>query len=118
MGLPSVMSSTLETRLRINVLSRDLEGTPIEVSYLPSMYIPTREIIFLTSLGQEVPVANLDIYGLPHVLEHIIVSSTDFKLILLLLIDINQIYSNRLKLLKKLVSAIDSFLRKTLRNTN
>lgn len=74
MGLPSVMTSTLETRLRINALSRDIEGTPIEVSYLPPMYIPTREIIFLSSLGQEIPTATLDIYGLPHVLEHIIVS--------------------------------------------
>lgn len=73
MGLPSILSSTLETRLRINALSRDLEGTPIEISYLPPMYIPTREIIFLSSLGEEIPVANLDIYGLPYVLEHIIV---------------------------------------------
>lgn len=71
MGLPSILSSTLETRLRINALSRDLEGRPIEVSYLPPMYIPTREIIFLSSLGQDLPVANLDIYGLPYVLEHI-----------------------------------------------
>lgn len=74
MGLPSVLSSTLETRIRINALSRDLEGTPIEISYLPPMYIPTREIVFLSTLGQEVPAATLDIYGLPYVLEHIIVS--------------------------------------------
>lgn len=86
MGLPSILSSTLETRLRINALSRDLEGSPIEVPYLPPMYIPTREIIFLSSLGQDVPVANLDIYGLPYVLEHIIVSIIHFIYIPLSLI--------------------------------
>jgi hypothetical protein len=75
MGLPSIISSTLETKLRINALSRDIEGMPVEVSYLPPMYIPTREIIFLSALGQELPIANLDIYGLPHVLKHIIVSN-------------------------------------------
>lgn len=80
MGLPSVLSSTLESRLRINAISRDIEGTPVEVPYLPPMYIPTREIIFLSSLGQEVPTANLDIYGLPHVLEHIIVSMSFVKI--------------------------------------
>ncbi|XP_001601346.4 nuclear pore membrane glycoprotein 210 [Nasonia vitripennis] len=77
MGLPSVLSSTLETRIRINALSRDLEGTPIEIPYLPPMYIPTREIVFLSSLGQEVPTAMLDIYGLPHVLEHIIIETPE-----------------------------------------
>ncbi|XP_058809329.1 nuclear pore membrane glycoprotein 210 isoform X2 [Phymastichus coffea] len=77
MGLPSVMTSTLETRLRINALSRDIEGTPIEVSYLPPMYIPTREIIFLSSLGQEIPTATLDIYGLPHVLDRIIIETPE-----------------------------------------
>lgn len=81
MGLPSVSSSTLETKLRINALSRDIEGTVVEVSYLPPIYIPTREILFISSLGQEVPTATLDIYGLPHVLEHVIVSGRVLKFI-------------------------------------
>ncbi|XP_011500196.1 PREDICTED: nuclear pore membrane glycoprotein 210 [Ceratosolen solmsi marchali] len=77
MGLPSIISSTLETKLRINALSRDIESMPVEVPYLPPMYISTREIIFLSSLGQEIPTANLDIYGLPYVLKHIIIEAPE-----------------------------------------
>ena len=74
MSLPSILSSTLETRLRINAISRDIEGTPVEISYLPPMYVPMREVIFISSIAQEIPTAILDIYGLSHVLEHVIVS--------------------------------------------
>ncbi|XP_014209952.1 nuclear pore membrane glycoprotein 210 [Copidosoma floridanum] len=77
MGLPSLSSSILETKLRVNALSRDIEGTSIEVSYLPPMYIPTREILFLNTIGQDVPTATLDVYGLSYVLEHIIIETPE-----------------------------------------
>ncbi|XP_012277520.1 nuclear pore membrane glycoprotein 210 [Orussus abietinus] len=74
---PSVVSSTLEARIKINAQSRDINGVPVEVTYLPPIYVSTKEIFFVSSPVQTVPSATIEIHGLRPVLEHVVIDAPD-----------------------------------------
>lgn len=78
MGSPNVALSTLEARIQISARSRDIEAIPLELTYLPPIYVSTKEILFINPHSQTVPIATLDIFGLRSVLEHVTVSYTIF----------------------------------------
>lgn len=73
------MSSTIETRLEINAVSRDIEGNHVEVAYLPPVYIGIKEVVFTNLASSAMPTAFLDVYGLPQVLEHLTVGNNVFN---------------------------------------
>lgn len=51
-----------------------MEGNPVEVAYLPLIYIGIKEVVFTNLPSSSMPTAFLEIYGLPYVLEHMTVS--------------------------------------------
>ncbi|XP_078048616.1 nucleoporin 210 isoform X1 [Augochlora pura] len=71
MGSPNIISSTFESRIQISAQSKDIEATPLEVAYLPPVYIDAKEIIFINTQSQTIPTATLEIYGLQSVLDHL-----------------------------------------------
>ena len=73
MGSPNLISSTTETRLQINAVSREIVGNPVEVAYLPPVYIGVKEVVFINLPSSAMPTAFLEVYGLPQVLEHLTV---------------------------------------------
>lgn len=75
MGSPNIVSSTLESRIQINAQNRDIEAVPLEVTYLPPVYVDAKEIVFINTHSQIIPTATLEIYGLQSVLDHLTVSS-------------------------------------------
>ncbi|XP_047371272.1 nuclear pore membrane glycoprotein 210 isoform X1 [Vespa velutina] len=77
MGSPNVALSTLEARIQISARSRDIEAVPLELTYLPPIYVSTKEILFVNPHSQTVPIATLDIFGLRSVLEHVTVEVPD-----------------------------------------
>ncbi|KAF7415050.1 hypothetical protein HZH68_003539 [Vespula germanica] len=77
MGSPNVALSTLEARIQISARSRDIEAIPLELTYLPPIYVSTKEILFINPHSQTVPIATLDIFGLRSVLEHVTVEVPD-----------------------------------------
>ncbi|KAI4499131.1 hypothetical protein M0802_005714 [Mischocyttarus mexicanus] len=77
MDSPNVPLSTLETRIQISARSRDIEATPLELAYLPPIYISTKEILFINPQSQTVPIATLEIFGLQSVLEHVTIEVPD-----------------------------------------
>ncbi|KAG7201135.1 hypothetical protein KM043_003926 [Ampulex compressa] len=77
MGSPTMASSMLESRVQINAQSRDIEAIPLEVTYLPSMYVDAKEIVFVNTPSQTVPIVTLEIYGLQPVLEHLTIDVPD-----------------------------------------
>lgn len=74
MGSPNIISSTLESRIQISAQSKDIEAVPLEVTYLPPVYVDAKEIIFINTHSQTIPTATLEIYGLQSVLNHLTVS--------------------------------------------
>ncbi|XP_017888230.1 nuclear pore membrane glycoprotein 210 [Ceratina calcarata] len=77
MGSPNIASSTLESRIQISAQSKDIEATPLEVTYLPPVYIDAKEIVFFNIHSQTIPTATLEIYGLPLVLDHLNIDVPD-----------------------------------------
>nr|XP_050870070.1 nuclear pore membrane glycoprotein 210 [Vespula vulgaris] len=77
MGSPNVALSTLEARIQISARSRDIEAIPLELTYLPPIYVSTKEILFINPHSQTVPIATLDIFGLRSVLEHVTIEVPD-----------------------------------------
>ncbi|KAI4492422.1 hypothetical protein M0804_002213 [Polistes exclamans] len=77
MDSPSVPLSTLETRIQISARCRDFEATPLELTYLPPIYISTKEILFVNPQSQTVPFATVEIFGLQSVLEHVTIEVPD-----------------------------------------
>ncbi|XP_053988309.1 nuclear pore membrane glycoprotein 210 [Hylaeus volcanicus] len=77
MGSPNIVSSTLESRMQINAQNRDIEAVPLEITYLPPVYIDAKEIVFFNTHSQVVPTATLEIYGLPSVLDHLTIDVPD-----------------------------------------
>ncbi|XP_076635899.1 nucleoporin 210 [Colletes latitarsis] len=77
MGSPNIISSTLETRMQINAQHRDIEAVPLEVTYLPPVYVDAKEIVFINIHSQTVPTATLEIYGLQSVLDHLTIDVPD-----------------------------------------
>ncbi|XP_031847094.2 nucleoporin 210 [Nomia melanderi] len=71
MGSPNIISSTLESRIQISAQSKDIEAVPLEVAYLPPVYIDAKEIVFINTHSQTIPTATLEIYGLQSVLDHL-----------------------------------------------
>ncbi|XP_057323186.1 nuclear pore membrane glycoprotein 210 [Microplitis mediator] len=69
-GTPTMISSTLDTRIKINAHSHDIEGKALEVIYLPPIYIKSSDITFIKTNPQVIATATLQIYGLKNVLEH------------------------------------------------
>lgn len=80
-GAPTMISSTLETRISVNARSRDIEGRPLEINYLPPVFITTIDIIFVASNPQGIPLASIQVYGLATVLEHTTIEIPDGVLI-------------------------------------
>ena len=77
-GAPTIVTSTLETRIQVNAQSRDVEGTPLQIAYLPSIYVKTNEIVFVPSTQAATPpTALIEIYGLPTVLEQVTIEMPD-----------------------------------------
>ncbi|KAK0090394.1 hypothetical protein PV325_000676 [Microctonus aethiopoides] len=76
-GVPTMLISTLDTRVLVNAHSRDIEGKPLEVIYLPPIYVPSNEIIFVKSTSQALATATIQIYGLQIVLEHVSLNVPD-----------------------------------------
>lgn len=74
MGAPTIVTSTLETRVLVNAQSREIEGTPLEVAYLPPIYVSTKEIVFVQLSNQSPSTAILEVHGLPMVLEQVTVN--------------------------------------------
>ncbi|CAL7946385.1 unnamed protein product [Xylocopa violacea] len=77
MGSPNVVSSTLESRIQISAQSKDIEAVPLEVTYLPPVYIDAKEIVFINTHSQTIPTALLEIYGLQSVLDHLTIDVPD-----------------------------------------
>ncbi|XP_066600784.1 nuclear pore membrane glycoprotein 210 [Prorops nasuta] len=71
-GAPSITSSTLEARIIISAQSRDIEATPMEINYLPPVFVNAKEIVFVDSPTQTPPITALEIYGLQIALDHLI----------------------------------------------
>ncbi|XP_003400496.3 nuclear pore membrane glycoprotein 210 [Bombus terrestris] len=77
MGSPNIISSTLESRIQISAQSKDIEAVPLEVTYLPPVYVDAKEIIFINTHSQTIPTATLEIYGLQSVLNHLTIDVPD-----------------------------------------
>ncbi|KAK2582107.1 hypothetical protein KPH14_004479 [Odynerus spinipes] len=77
MGSPNVALSTLEARIQISARSRDIEAVPLELTYIPPIYVSTKEILFINPHSQTIPIATLEIYGLQSVLEQVTVEVPD-----------------------------------------
>ncbi|XP_015435256.1 PREDICTED: nuclear pore membrane glycoprotein 210 [Dufourea novaeangliae] len=77
MGSPNIFSSTLESRIQISAQSKDIEAAPLEVAYLPPVYVDTKEIVFINTHSQTIPTATLEIYGLQSVLDHLTIDVPD-----------------------------------------
>lgn len=76
-GTPNLISSTTEVRLQVNAVSKDMEGNPVEINYLPLIYIGIKEVVFTNLPTSSMPTAFLEIYGLPYVLEQITIDTPD-----------------------------------------
>ena len=74
---PNIVSSTVESRVQINAQSRDIEAVPLEVTYLPPVYVEAKEIVFVNTHSQTIPTATLEIYGLQSVLDHLNIDVPD-----------------------------------------
>ncbi|XP_043283019.1 nuclear pore membrane glycoprotein 210 [Venturia canescens] len=72
-GAPTILMSTLETKVLVNAQSREVEGTPLEVAYLPPICVSTKEIVFVQPSSQSPSTAILEVHGLPMVLEQVMV---------------------------------------------
>ncbi|OAD53088.1 hypothetical protein WN48_10834 [Eufriesea mexicana] len=77
MGSPNIISSTLESRIQISAQSKDIEAIPLEVTYLPPVYVDVKEIVFINTHSQTIPTATLEIYGLQSVLDHLTIDVPD-----------------------------------------
>ncbi|KOX79473.1 hypothetical protein WN51_02738 [Melipona quadrifasciata] len=77
MGSPNIISSTLESRIQISAQSKDIEALPLEVMYLPPVYVDAKEIIFINTHSQNIPTATLEIYGLQSILNHLTIDVPD-----------------------------------------
>ncbi|CAK9831046.1 Nuclear pore membrane glycoprotein 210 [Anthophora retusa] len=77
MGSPNIISSTLESRIQINAQSKDIEAVPLEVTYLPPVYVDAKEIVFINIHSQTIPTATFEVYGLPSVLDHLTIDIPD-----------------------------------------
>ncbi|XP_076668038.1 nucleoporin 210 [Andrena cerasifolii] len=77
MGSPNIISSTIESRIQISAQSKDIEAVPLEVTYLPPVYIDAKEIVFINTHSQTIPTATLEIYGLQSVLNHLTIDVPD-----------------------------------------
>ncbi|XP_076279834.1 nucleoporin 210 [Lasioglossum baleicum] len=71
MGSPNIISSTFESRIQVSAQSKDIEAAPLEVAYLPPVYIDAKEVVFINTHSQTIPTATLEIYGLQSVLDHL-----------------------------------------------
>lgn len=74
MNSPTIAASTLESRIQINVQSRDIESLALELAYLPPVYVDAKEITFVTAQSSGVPSTTLEVHGLPSVLQYLTVS--------------------------------------------
>jgi len=74
MSSPTIAASILESRIQINVQSRDIESAALELAYLPPVYIDAKEIIFVIAQSPGAPSTTLEVYGLPSVLQYLTVS--------------------------------------------
>ncbi|XP_015601046.1 nuclear pore membrane glycoprotein 210 [Cephus cinctus] len=77
MGPLSIALSTMETSVLINAQSNDIEGTPVEVVYLPPMYVTKKEIVFVLSSSNTLSTATIDIYGLKTVLNRVTMNAPE-----------------------------------------
>lgn len=68
-----MVASTTESHIQISAQSRDIESAALELTYLPPMYIDTKEIVFVATQGT-VPSVTFEVYGVPSVLQHLTVS--------------------------------------------
>ncbi|XP_076658304.1 nucleoporin 210 [Halictus rubicundus] len=71
MSSPNIISSTFESRIQVSAQSKDIEAAPLEVAYLPPVYVDAKEVVFINIHSQTIPTATLEIYGLPSVLDHL-----------------------------------------------
>lgn len=78
MGSPNIISSTFESRIQINAQCKDIEAVPLEVTYLPPVFVDAKEIVFINAHSQTIPTATLEIYGLQSVLDHLTVGDIIF----------------------------------------
>lgn len=74
MSSPTIAASILESHIQINVQSRDIESTALELAYLPPVYIDAKEIMFVSTQSGSAPSTTLEVYGLPSVLQYLTVS--------------------------------------------
>lgn len=93
-GSPTLVSSTLDTKIQVNAFSRDVEGTPLKISYLPPAYVESTDIVFYFSSTKNLaPIAILDVHGLPAVLSQVCLDAPEG-----IIIDSQEfLYSNQLQ---------------------
>ncbi|XP_018310239.1 nuclear pore membrane glycoprotein 210 [Mycetomoellerius zeteki] len=77
MSSPTIAASILESHIQINVQSRDIESTALELAYLPPVYIDAKEIMFVSTQSGSAPSTTLEVYGLPSVLQYLTVDVPD-----------------------------------------
>ncbi|XP_012215502.1 nuclear pore membrane glycoprotein 210 [Linepithema humile] len=76
MSPSNVVASTIESHIQISAQSRDIESAALELTFLPPMYIDTKEIIFVATQGT-VPSVTFEVYGVPSVLQHLTINVPD-----------------------------------------
>uniref|UniRef100_A0A0C9RIR8 Pom210 protein n=1 Tax=Fopius arisanus TaxID=64838 RepID=A0A0C9RIR8_9HYME len=69
-GGPTSTSSVLETKIQVNAQTRDVEGKPLEIPYLPAVFVGSSDVVFVQEGGQ-IPTSALEVHGLPGVLEYV-----------------------------------------------
>lgn len=75
MNSPTIAASILESRIQINVQSRDIESSALELVYLPPVYVDAKEITFVTAQSSGgASSTTLEVHGLPSVLQYLTVS--------------------------------------------
>ncbi|KAL0127413.1 hypothetical protein PUN28_005602 [Cardiocondyla obscurior] len=77
MSSPTITASTIESRIQVSIQSRDIESAALELTYLPPVYIDVKEITFVNVQSTGAPSTTLEVYGLPLVLQYVIISVPD-----------------------------------------
>ncbi|XP_063995333.1 nuclear pore membrane glycoprotein 210 [Diachasmimorpha longicaudata] len=67
---PTLMSSTLEMKIQVNAQTREVEGKPLEIPYLPAVFVGSSDVVFVQGAGQTA-ISVLEVHGLPAVLEYV-----------------------------------------------
>ncbi|XP_015122666.1 nuclear pore membrane glycoprotein 210 [Diachasma alloeum] len=67
---PTLMSSTLETKIQVNAQTREVEGKSLEIPYLPAVFVDSSDVVFVQGGGQTAT-SVVEVHGLPGALEYV-----------------------------------------------